>query len=910
MQILAKHTLFWSTLLLISCSQNESKLKETAENNAQSAAAMSLGNPGDPHSWKAFEFERLKNPSTGKIPTNIRQKELAFASRLPVKTDRALSWEARGPINKGGRTRAFAIDISNDSVYYAGGVTGGVWRSENMGQSWTKTTDPMQMHSVTSIVQDIRPGKEQTWYCGTGEYYGIVSGTSFTSRYSGDGIFKSTDGGLTWAPLASTQSGTPETNYTNGDMDYVWRIVTDHTDLTNDVVLAAVYNGIFRSTDGGMTWTPVLGLGTSTSTADFTDIIITPTGTFYASLSSDGATKGIFRSDDGINWTNITPNSWPLNYRRITMAYAPSDETQIWFFAETPGTMNNGHSVWKYKYLSGDGSGSNGIWENKENGLPTDNCVGFFNFNFGQVNTQSSYDICVAVHPLDTQLVFIGGTNIYRTTDGFTNSSNSRWIGGYTCDYSDLKNYVYPNHHPDQHGIYFHPADPNKMISINDGGVYECNDFIVPDTLNWIDLNNGYITTQFYTVAMEQGQATSDIVIGGMQDNGTWFTNTTELDSAWVEINRGDGSYCAIPEGRNFYIMSTQNSKLYKKDVDDDGNFTTYTRIDPTGGPNNYNFINSFELDPNNNNRLYLNGRVKIWRQDSLDEIPYLDDYYNTISMGWTAISQSQISISAGYITTVESCKSAPNTIWYGTSKSLLYRLDSADSQNPVKTDISGDNWPSNAYISSIAVNPFDSSKIMVTFSNYGIPSAFYTNNGGITWSDVSGNLEENLDGTGSGPAFYWSYIYPNGDFYVGTSTGLYSTSTLDSSNTVWSQEGASTIGNVVINMIDARMHDGKMIVATHGNGVYSATNVPQVESLEEFKSFNVSVYPNPSSDYVQVAVEEDFTYDLYNISGKRILSGKASKKEQLDLSMLPAGTYIMSIQVGEKRKVVKLIKR
>lgn len=908
MQILLKNTLFIGSLFLWGCSQNRVQPVKTSFDN-KSDSPMSLGSPGDPYSWKAFELERLKNPTTGEIPENIRYKELVFASRLPVKTDRSLNWQARGPVNKGGRTRAFAIDVLNDSVYFAGGVTGGVWRSNNRGQSWAKTTDPLQMHSVTSIAQDVRPGKENIWYCGTGEYYGIVSGTSFTSRYSGDGIFKSIDGGLSWTPLLSTQSGTPETNYTNGDMDYVWRIVTDHTDLTNDVVLAAVYNGIFRSIDGGVTWTPVLGLGASSNTADFTDIVITPTGTFYAGLSSDGALKGIFRSDDGINWTNITPVGWAANYRRISIAYAPADETQIWFFAETPGTMNNGHSVWKYKYLAGDGSGTNGLWENKQNGLPNENCTGFFDFNFGQINTQSSYDICLAVHPIDTQLVFIGGTNIYRSTDGFSNPSNATWVGGYTCDYGDLKNYVYPNHHPDQHGIFFHPSDPNKLISINDGGVYECNDYLIPDTLDWVDLNNGYITTQFYTVAMEQGQATSDITIGGMQDNGTWFTNTTEIDSAWKEINRGDGSYCAIPEGRDFYIMSTQNSKIYKKDVDDNGNFTAYTRIDPTGGPNNYNFINSFELDPNNQNRLYLNGRIKIWRQDSLAEIPYLNDYYNTISMGWTAINQSQISIQAGYITVLETCKSAPNTLWYGTSKSLLYRLDDADSPNPVKTDISGANWPANAYVSCVAVNPYNPNEILVTFSNYGISSVFHTTDGGVNWSDVGGNLEENLDGSGSGPAFYWAYIYPNGDFYVGTSTGLYSTSQLDSANTVWQQEGAATIGNVVVNMIDARMHDGKMLVATHGNGVYSAVNTPQVEGIDEEVALQVSTYPNPSSDYIWVKGEGLISYRLYSLSGKLIMSGQFTSNVKLDVQGLSPGAYLMELKGADKRKVIKLIK-
>src|SRR5690606_16314937 len=120
------------------------------------------------------EHMRLKDPATGEIPAGIRKREMEFAMTLPRNMNKAFTWEQRGPINKGGRTRAIALDVLDENNWLAAGVTGGIWRSIDAGVNWQKVTDPLQMHSITSIVQDTRLGKENIWYAGTGEHYGIV----------------------------------------------------------------------------------------------------------------------------------------------------------------------------------------------------------------------------------------------------------------------------------------------------------------------------------------------------------------------------------------------------------------------------------------------------------------------------------------------------------------------------------------------------------------------------------------------------------------------------------------------------------------------------------------------------------------------------------------------------------------
>lgn len=131
-----------------------------------------IGSEEDPAARARYEWLRLRDPATGQIPPNIRAKALAFAKTLPTKEAagslkksrkaaqiQTQAWSARGPFNIGGRTRALAVDITNENIILAGGTSGGMWRSFDGGISWNRVTDPAQLPTATCIAQDTRPGK-------------------------------------------------------------------------------------------------------------------------------------------------------------------------------------------------------------------------------------------------------------------------------------------------------------------------------------------------------------------------------------------------------------------------------------------------------------------------------------------------------------------------------------------------------------------------------------------------------------------------------------------------------------------------------------------------------------------------------------------------------------------------------
>ena len=760
-----------------------------------------------------YQYQMLANPNTGEIPANIRLLESSFSDKIrkrsqelsgktpDVTSKRRYSYfKNRGPGNVGGRTRALAVDMKNENILFAGGVSGGLWRSTNKGESWKKVTKRYQSPSITAIVQDPRKGKSKYWYYASGERFGN-SASAGGAFYAGTGIYKSNNNGRSWYRLSNSNDN-DVTSFSS-------------LDLINSIAIhpktghlyVATFDGVLRSTDGGRSFDEVLA-------SDFdvtTEIMITSTGVLYATVATaEDVTSGYFTSTDGTNWTNITPTGVDAIIGRTVMANDPINCNTVYFFSQDLRPTNEALLL-KYNAEAAESE----QWTDLTANLPT-NIGG----RAGDLNLQGGYNMIIKVHPTNTDLIVLGGTNLYRSTDAFTTQvGRTGWVGGYTATADNFA--LYPNHHPDQHNFIFFPSNPNTALSANDGGIQfteDITDTTAVSAVNWTSLNNKYITTQPYAVSFDPS-ANSDDLLAGFQDNGIWFTNSKNINTDWIEDFGGDGSFNAIADGGLSRYVSSQGGNLFRFNFDEAGEFVSWARITPAGATD-FGFIAPFILDHNNDNIMYMPAGDRIWRNNNLDEIPLFSNAASTVN--W--VEQQQTATTDGSTVTALDVSTFPeaNKLYYGSNTGQIYRVDNANIDNQTVTDIAAGKGLPAGNVNNIYVDPTDANRVFVSFSNYGIISLFMTDNAGETWTNISGNLEENADGTGNGPSVRWFAMNGNNDgYWVGTSTGLYYTYRLRGAKTYWFKE-PFRIGNNVVAQVKTRA-DGFIAAAIHGNGVYSA---------------------------------------------------------------------------------------
>lgn len=774
------------------------------------------------------EFLMLRDPATNKIPENIRQLELRFAEQLPkqfgtillkgsqVKNSQSLTWAERGPNNIAGRVRALAIDIRTTvtPTILAGGASGGMWKSTDGGTTWVKKTTSTQLHSVTCVAQDTRSGQQDVWYYGTGENIGN-SASATGAQYLGNGVFKSTNNGETWTQLAETVIA-DNTSWTN-DWQFIWNIAVHPT---SGNVYAATTGGLYKSVNGGTNWTQVL---TATGTAKM-DVTIASDGTIYTACNSGtGATAGIRKSTNETDWTNVSP-TLPDTYGRTIIKTAPSSSGTVYFFTEgvsgannTPN--NNNNQLWR-----STNAGAN--WTNITSVIPANTAPTLDN-----LDTQGGYDMLLSIKPDNPNFIFVGGVSIFKIND-VTAANNpdaaadlaAKHVGGYGINANGTANALgdFINHHPDNHIGVFKPGSNTIFYCGNDGGIALANDVTAaPSATFWTTpIRSGLNVSQLYAVSIAP-EAGSGYIAGGFQDRGNWMSkvnNSGETPANWSEQGGGDGTVCAIaPDGQNTVYQATTNGAIFRYNKDNTNSPVT-GRVDmKPDGVTNVLFVNPFVLDPTGNVLYFAGGQSAnnsgIWRNTSPTTA--------TTTTGWAFMGNSEVTSTQVTAISVSSTNSA-NVLYYGTSDGKVYRIDAANTGNPVKTEVSSGAGFPGGYVSSIAIDPANSANVMVTFSNYNVARVWYSSNSGGAWTNVSGNLTgANSPSVRSAKMFS---ISGTPHYFLGTSTGVYFTITLNGGSTTWTQEAVNTVGNVVVMALDFRSSDNTLVAATHGRGVFQST--------------------------------------------------------------------------------------
>ena len=714
----------------------------------------------------SFEFEKVRDPASGNVPAGSRMKAFQQTQKKLSKHKTAsravsgVSWVERGPNNVGGRTRALVFDPNDPSRkrVWAGGVGGGLWFNEDITiptSEWQNQDDFLANIAITSIAFD--PSNHSNIYAATGE------GWFNFDAIRGAGIWKSEDSGTTFTQLVSTN---------NSNFFYVQKVVV----AANGDVFAATRNAsIQRSTDGGATWSRVLNEG---NTARAADIEIASNGDIYASLGIFSSPH-IFRStNNGDSWTEVTPNTTTSG--RIELAIAPSASsstasTVIYAVKHNASAADDNDVSWIRKSTNGGD-----VWSDLT--IPLD-----FASESHFTRGQAWYNNIITVHPTNPDIVLMGGIDLFKTTDGGSNwTAISQWFGGNSN----------PFVHADQHNIVFRPDFENEAIFSNDGGVYYSPDAGSASSPNFSASNYHYNVTQFYSLAMEN-TAGENYFLAGAQDNGTHQFNFVGMNPT-LEVTGGDGGFTFIDQDNPQIQITAFTNNNYFISLDGGDSFS-----DLAGSSNNGLFINPADYD-SESNILYAAGDA-----NNLERFTGIGA---TVSHSTINLSLSNQQISAVTVTDASS-----NSIYIGTSSGSVFRIDNADG-TPSTVDISGIVNDQFGYVSSIALGA-NNSELLVTLSNFGVTSIFYSNDGGTTWT----SKDESDHGLPDFPV-RWALFNPNNtlEVLIATEQGVWSTDNIQASNPDWEPTNTG-LANVRCDMLQYREADNLVALATHGRGLFTS---------------------------------------------------------------------------------------
>lgn len=856
------------------------------------------------------EFNLQKNPITGEIPDEEKEKEYqnALLAKENASNNRVTSsiYTSRGPTNFGGRTRALAVDISDgtSNTILAGGISSGMFKTTNGGTSWTKVSSNGEIHNVSAIAQDPRPGFQNIWYYGTGEWSG--NSASLGSSYRGFGVWRSTDSGNTWTQIAATAAGLYESfdNY----FDYVNALAV--SPINGDLMVAAT-GKIYRLPGG--TGTAVVELEMPGGATGWTDLKINGSGVVYASFQGNsGATiNGVWTSPTGNgSWTRIaqngTPAAWFTN-GRIVLATAPSNNNIIYALYNNglindPGPPNNNPQkeadLWQYNV-------GTTTWTDYSSKLPDE--PGADLAGNDPFSIQGGYDLVVSVKPNDENFVIIGGTNVYKIEDITTDPTFVR-IGGYASNASyALYSVGGTEHHPDIHALEFDPNSNNVFYTGTDGGVHSTAD-ITAASIPWTSLNNNYQTYQFYHIAQDHTTG-SNAVIGGTQDNGTKIGGTdiglpdaTTMSSYYG----GDGVAVGITRrngGASYQLYyGSQNGNIRT-------NYPGFRSIIPSGSSSQ--FVTYFYLDPVNDNALYYAGQSSLYRTTDAENVTTAVDASNWQNLGTVPTFESLRS----FATSPGVYNASTSYLLIGGQNGGVFRLDdphnAANASSAVNITPAGASTAAGSIVSGLAIHPTNPDIAMAVYANYGITNIYITSNVTATtptWTLVERNLSAHSIRSAAIAEVGAETIY-----FVGTARGLYSSD--DPVNNDWEIEGQNEMGLAVISSLDYRPADNRLIIGTHGNGMFETT----VENTLSLNSFNelenkISIYPNPAQSEINFKSNnfnliENTNYNIVDITGKVVADGTISNRK-VDVSRLNSGLYFVNIDANGLKQTLKFIKK
>ncbi|MDP4200505.1 MAG: hypothetical protein Q8922_05825 [Bacteroidota bacterium] len=838
------------------------------------------GHEGQEHS--DWFFQRRAWPKES-IDPDVYPNALAQAAKMPVyraagkySSLSAQTWQSIGPYSIDGRATCIATHPTDSNTFYVGAASGGLWKTVNHGATWRCVNDTFGSLPTGCVAID--PTQPETLYLGMGETNGSAD------SYPGNGLWKTTNGGDSWTYLGFAKA------------QYIAKIIIDGHDHNNLFIaipgpgnMSDTNRGVFRSTDGGATWTRSLfvraGASKSSTPVTFIDVAMnplnsaqvvafawdhtTPYGAAYSSGPA-GPYSGVYRSDDtGTTWMrcDTLPNSglpnaakWRVFSRGALLWTVETSELtrRSWLFAAYIRSDTNAVT----RIMSDDNF--QGLYRSSDAGMtwtkildstiriPMGGVQGKDSANI--TNAQGGYDLFLTAGPsplMGAPDLYFGGIDVFRSTnlgDSWKDITNS---------YSEYYAKGDRRQHSDQHALAFTCASGgNDMLVASDGGVFHTDDH----GATWEQIK-GLPITQFYAVTPWRGGmanmptplTAADLkVYGGTQDNGTVGHGLTS-DSAFEWINGGDGTECVShPTDSNKIISSLQFGVIFGRNTLD-----SLTHVLPTTAkdtthdtrPRWHSLTNRLLKGPN---ALTDTAEAAAWAVPiALDDQQTTDlytgrchvykatiDWNDLENVKWQTWSKP-IAGNTGNVRIwgygdIESMAIGPRDaaghpmLWAGAYGAIWRTL-----VDPTRNDTTPPVWArkgnvfSGGAISAIVPDRSDSLTAIVTSANAGFPQhVLRTTNGGTTWTNISGNLPN-----APVSALVIDTLAEHGDPNKKNMTLIVGTDvgvyvTTDGGGS-WSALGTG-MPHIIVS--DLKIYKNMLIAATHGRSLY-AIDISDIQS-------------------------------------------------------------------------------
>lgn len=705
----------------------------------------------------------------------------------------ALRFRSIGPAVTSGRISDFAVNPNNTSEYYVASSGGGVWKTTNHGVTFQPIFDAQGTSSIGCVTID--PVNTNIIWVGSGE-----NNNQRAVAY-GDGVYKSEDGGKTWKNMGLKNS------------EHIAKIIVDPKN--HQTVYVAAYGpvwseggdrGVYKSTDGGQTWTCVKSVSAYTGCSD---LVIDPSdpNTLYASFHQrmrkvftyigGGPESALFKSTDGgASWKKVEGGFPSGELGRIGIDVSPVNPNLV--YAVVEGKDNKG-----------------GVYASKDKGASWEKRNSY--------STSGNYYQELTCDPINADRFFITDVYYKVSSDGGRTMVNLGEI----------------NKHIDNHAIWIDPRDGNHLLVGCDGGVYETWDFAG----SW-DFKSNLPVTQFYKVATDNDYPFYG-VHGGTQDNlslgGPSRTTSANgiVNADWYVTSIGDGFETQVDQSNpNIVYAQSQYGGLNRFDRKS-GEYQDIKPAEQAGeAPYRWNWDAPLLISQHNNSRLYF-GANKVFRTDdrgdswkviSPDLTRQIDrNKIELMGRIWSvdAIAKNGSTDIYGQLTSIAESKLDENMIWAGTDDGLI-QLTTDGGANWTKIDnLPG--VPAMSYVHQIIASVHNKNTAYVCFNHhrYGDfkPYLLKTTDGGKSWTPIQSNLPQR----GSVYSIAEDHVDPD-LLFTGTESGVFFS---NNGGKEWIQLKAG-LPTVPVRDLEIQRRENDLVIATFGRGFYVLDDYSVLRSFKK----------------------------------------------------------------------------